>query len=147
MGTRQKIVRRANDLFVVHGYHGTSIEAIAKAAGGSRATVYQYFEDKDDIRLALVRECDTDLLSHAKRLQPLGPNLEGLEVLTSWLQELAHLYDRHTAVLLEFPGIGFDQGLPAAHAADVSARYLATVADRLSTAEVPGVASPESAAL
>jgi AcrR family transcriptional regulator len=42
MGTRQKIVRRANDLFVVHGYHGTSIEAIAKAVGGSRATVYQW---------------------------------------------------------------------------------------------------------
>jgi AcrR family transcriptional regulator len=147
MGTRQKIIRRANDLFVVHGYHGTSIEAIAKAAGGSRATVYQYFEDKEDIRLALMQECDTDLLSHAKRLQRLGPDLEGLEVLTGWLHELADLYDRHTAVLLEFPGIGFDQGLPAAHAADVSARYLTTVADRLSTAEIHGVASPESAAL
>ncbi|OFB37142.1 hypothetical protein BA059_20705 [Mycolicibacterium sp. (ex Dasyatis americana)] len=147
MGTRQNIMLRANDLFAARGYHGTSIEAIAKAAGGSRATVYQYFESKDDIRLALVRECDTDLLDHAKRLTSLGPSLAGLTVMTNWLRELADLYDLHTAVLLEFPAIGFDQGLPATHAADVSAKYLATVADGISTAEIAGVESAESAAL
>lgn len=147
MGTRQKIIRRANDLFVLHGYHGTSIEAIAKAAGGSRATVYQYFEDKDDIRLALVRECEYDLLRHAERLNGLGPDEAGLDVLTGWLRELADLYDRHTAVFLEFPAIGFDQGMPASHAADVSVRYLTTITRALGEAGVRGVEEPESAAL
>ncbi|UXA11561.1 TetR/AcrR family transcriptional regulator [Mycobacterium sp. SMC-8] len=132
---------------MAHGFHGTSIEAIAKAAGGSRAVVYQYFEDKADIRSALIEACDTELLQHAQHLGPLSPDAAGLELMADWLQELSELYDRHTAVFLEFPAIGFDQGMPASPADAVSKRYLNTVARAVGAADVRGSASPESTAL
>src|SRR6185437_1925868 len=72
--TRQSILRSAARLFLERGFHGTSIDAIAKAAGGSRATVYQYFEDKEDIYRELAAQCLPAVLDHASRLGPLGPD-------------------------------------------------------------------------
>lgn len=64
--TRERILACASDLFVADGYHGTSIEAVAKAVGGSRATVYQYFESKQEIFLELAHHLP------AGRLQARG---------------------------------------------------------------------------
>src|SRR5699024_7237693 len=41
--TRNQIKAHAAALFSANGYHAISVEAIARAVGGSRATIYQYF--------------------------------------------------------------------------------------------------------
>lgn len=47
--TKAAIVETAMRLFAENGYHGTSINQIAKAAGISKGLIYNYFEKKEDI--------------------------------------------------------------------------------------------------
>lgn len=44
---QEKLLDAALHLFVTRGYRGTSMEAIAEAAGLSKVTLYSYFRDKD----------------------------------------------------------------------------------------------------
>lgn len=56
---RAAILAAAKALFPARGYAGTSMEAIARAAGVSKLTVYSHFQDKDALFAAAVRErCD-----------------------------------------------------------------------------------------
>jgi AcrR family transcriptional regulator len=68
----RQILAEAIDQFAEFGYAGTSIAAVASAAGISKPLVYQYFGSKDGLFLAA--------LHHVA-----GPMLERLEV--AWSQE------------------------------------------------------------
>lgn len=46
---RQTILKAAMRLFLKNGYEGTSVEAIAREAKCSKATVYQYFSGKEEL--------------------------------------------------------------------------------------------------
>jgi AcrR family transcriptional regulator len=61
---REAIVARAAELFARHGYHATSMNQVAAAAGLSKATLYHYYRDKDAL---LVHIAD----GHVSRLQTL----------------------------------------------------------------------------
>jgi AcrR family transcriptional regulator len=137
--TRARVVECAAKLFVANGFHGTSIDAIAKAVGGSRATIYQYFEGKEEIFVELARHCEPAVLEHGRQLGRLGPDVEGIHNLHQWLQEWARLYDQHAMVFLEFPGIGTIEGLPQTDAGAVSDRYALLVTRRLREAGVSGI--------
>jgi AcrR family transcriptional regulator len=50
--TRATILAEARALFAVNGYAGTSVRAIAAAAGVDAALVHHYFGTKDDLFLA-----------------------------------------------------------------------------------------------
>ena len=143
--TRTTIVRQAARLFAEHGFHGTSIDTIAKAAGGSRAAVYQYFQSKDDILAELVDECEPALIEHAHQLNGLGPDRTGLQNLQHWLDDLADLYDRYTVAFVEFPGIGLHQGIPVARASEVSEAYVAAVTEEVRRAGVRGLDAEDAA--
>ncbi len=43
-------------LFLEHGYEGLSMRQIAERIGYSATTIYRYYEDKDDLLFAIVRE-------------------------------------------------------------------------------------------
>jgi AcrR family transcriptional regulator len=146
MHTRDQIVARAGQLFVEHGYHGTSIDAIAKAVGGSRATIYQYFESKDDIFRELVRQCEPAVLEHAARLGRLSPDAAGMRSLHQWLTEWAQLYDKYAMVFLEFPGIGAIEGLPQTEAGAVSGQYADVITRKLRDAGIRGIEPADAAA-
>ncbi|KFN49169.1 TetR/AcrR family transcriptional regulator [Arenimonas composti] len=70
---RAAILAAAKALFPARGYEGTRMDAIARAAGVSKLTVYSHFQDKDTLFVAAVRErCD--------ELMPSGlflPRVEG----------------------------------------------------------------------
>jgi AcrR family transcriptional regulator len=51
--TRQDLLNKAKEEFARYGYFDTKIGDIAKKAGYSRGTFYQYFADKDDIIQAI----------------------------------------------------------------------------------------------
>lgn len=114
-------------VFAEHGYHGASIEAIARTLGGSRAAVYQYFEGKDAIFAELVEESAPALLAHAGRLNGLGPHESGFEALRRWIVELGDLYDGHAAALVQCGAIGIRQGPVPLRARELSDDYIATV--------------------
>lgn len=53
--TRQLFIFHARRLFAEQGYHATTMNAIAKAAGKGRRTLYNYFGTKSDVYLAVIK--------------------------------------------------------------------------------------------
>jgi AcrR family transcriptional regulator len=51
--TRDRILDAALDLFVQHGFDGTSVRQIAERVGTTKAALYYYFASKDEILMAL----------------------------------------------------------------------------------------------
>jgi TetR/AcrR family transcriptional repressor of mexJK operon len=64
---RQRILDAARELFLAGGYEGTSMDAIQRAVGGSKATLYAHFPSKEALFEAIV-----DGLGH----QPLAMQLQ-----------------------------------------------------------------------
>ena len=56
---RQLVVDAAGALFMAHGYGAVSMDAVARAAGVSKATLYAYFTSKDQLFAAIIGQaCD-----------------------------------------------------------------------------------------
>lgn len=144
--TRDRILTCTAELFVANGIHGTSIDAIAKAAGGSRATVYQYFESKDEIYVELAEACRSTVLDHARSLGRLGPDAAGLAELRRWLGRWWELSDDYALTFLNFPGVGTIGGTAEADAEAATATYTALVADKLAAAGITGIEPGHAAA-
>jgi AcrR family transcriptional regulator len=129
--TRDRILGCAADVFLTNGFHATSLDAIAKAAHASRATVYQYFAGKEEIFGELSALAERDVLAHGEHLGQLGPTIGGIKALHSWLVEWADIYDAHAAVFAEFPGIGTPTGLAVIDAGTAADQFNETVTERL----------------
>jgi len=70
---RGVILRAATELFLRDGYPGTSMEAIAAAAGVSKATLYNHFANKAALFAAIVRlRAEALLRPVAHDLEPVG---------------------------------------------------------------------------
>ena len=52
----------AEQLFIDHGFHGTSMQMIAKAAGIAAGTVYLHFPSKEELIRRIYRRAVTDML-------------------------------------------------------------------------------------
>jgi AcrR family transcriptional regulator len=56
--TREQVLAAAARVFARHGFHATSLEAVAEEAGFSRGAVYYNFSDKEELFLELLdRRC------------------------------------------------------------------------------------------
>lgn len=53
---RTSIIQMALILFGEHGYDGVSMDMIARKSGYSKASLYQYFKDKEDLYSAVMQE-------------------------------------------------------------------------------------------
>jgi AcrR family transcriptional regulator len=65
----QRVLDAALDLFIEHGFAGTSLQDIADRLGVSKAAVYYHFHSKDDLLLALVGPAIDELLGMAARMR------------------------------------------------------------------------------
>jgi len=144
--TRDRILGRAAEVFLANGFHATSLDAIAKAAHASRATVYQYFAGKEEIFRELSALAERDVLAHGEHLGELGPTVQGVEGLHNWLVEWADIYHAHTAVFAEFPGIGTATGLSVIDASAAANQFHQTVTDRLRRTRLHGLDANDAAA-
>jgi AcrR family transcriptional regulator len=66
---RRDILRAATELLESAGYAGLTMRAVADGAGVSSGTVYQYFDGKEDVFVALM----------SARLDSIGATLDGLD--------------------------------------------------------------------
>jgi AcrR family transcriptional regulator len=144
--TRDRILGRAAEVFLANGFHATSLDAIAKAARASRATVYQYFAGKEEIFGELSALAERDVLGHGEHLDGLGPTADGMNALHHWLVEWAVIYDAHAAVFAEFPGIGTATGLAVIDASSAAAQFHQTVSDRLRQMRLRDLEAEDAAA-
>src|SRR5512134_655341 len=73
-----ELIAAALDLFVEKGYAGTRLEDVAARAGVSKGTLYLYFENKEDLFKAVVRDSIVARLSETadEALRYAGPSDE-----------------------------------------------------------------------
>jgi AcrR family transcriptional regulator len=145
--TRDRILACAADVFLANGFHGSSLDTIAKAANASRATVYQYFAGKEDIFRELSAAAEREMLKHSEGLGELGPTVAGVDALHRWLVDWADIYDTHAVVFAEFPGIGTATGLAVIDAGAMAETFRLTVTERLRHAPLSGLDVHDAAAV
>ena len=73
---RRAIIDAATTAFLDHGYRGTSMDAVAAAAGVSKQTVYQHFGDKQrlfrELIAATVQSASDPVYDEVRRLADSG---------------------------------------------------------------------------
>src|SRR5262245_39260887 len=63
---RQALLEAARAVFLEKGYANATIDAVVERAGGSKATVYGLFENKEGLLAALVAEAAEELSALVK---------------------------------------------------------------------------------
>ena len=89
---RSAILHAAQDVFAGRGYHGSSIDEIAQAAGISKALIYEHFPSKKDLHGSLldmhVQELFDRLAANAATQEPGDVRLRnGLDAFLGWVEE------------------------------------------------------------
>ncbi len=110
---RRAIMQAAAELFMVDGYAAVSMDAVAKAAGVSKATLYAHFSGKEALFEAIVsagcesmrRRADSFLGSHDRPLREALVDL-GLHWLRFMLRpQVRALYRVMVAEAVRFPAL------------------------------------------
>ena len=92
--TIARIVEATREVFLTHGYSGTTIDEIARAADVSRASFYTYFPSKREVLLAVGARSVKDTSQLLRRLPAEGTTLPGLR---QWVHDFFMMLDRHGA--------------------------------------------------
>jgi AcrR family transcriptional regulator len=90
--TIARIQDAARQVFLTHGYSGTTVDEIANVAGVSRASFYTYFPTKRDVLIAVGAAAANECAAAIERLSSLSPSLSALE---SWVHDYFTLLDVH----------------------------------------------------
>jgi AcrR family transcriptional regulator len=137
--TRQRIIEETLRLFESQGFHATSVDSIAKAAGTSRSTLYQYFESKEQIFVELLDECGSALMRVVRRIGPLGPTRLGFDNLHWWLGEWAYVYDKYATMFVQWASVDTPSTSVRPLVAGFSRSYNARIARRIESSEITGL--------
>jgi TetR/AcrR family transcriptional repressor of mexJK operon len=120
---RQLVLDAAASLFMAHGYGAVSMDAVARAAGVSKATLYAYFSSKDQLFATIIGEACQQKFALGELLPADATDIRmalvafGSRLLRFFLEERALAI--HRVVIAEstrFPELGrafYDNG-PAA---------------------------------
>ncbi|MFL5820306.1 MAG: TetR/AcrR family transcriptional regulator [Solirubrobacteraceae bacterium] len=89
---REAILAAAMEVFSRRGYHGTSIDGIAQAAGISKALIYEHFASKKELHGSLLQAQVDDLFERLAASAAAGgePELRlrrGLDTFFAFVQE------------------------------------------------------------
>jgi AcrR family transcriptional regulator len=103
--TRERIVAETLSLFARIGFHETTVRDIAKAAEVSPASLYQYFESKEEIFVELLDECGDALHDVMRRIGPLGPTEQGFQNLTQWLMDWTQVYEKYGTLFVQWANV------------------------------------------
>ncbi|MCU1615643.1 MAG: putative TetR-family transcriptional regulator [Frankiales bacterium] len=144
--TRRHILAVALQLFGERGFHDVAVDDLARAAGVSRATLYQYFESKDEIFAELLEECGGTLMRLIRRLGPLGPTLQGFDNLHWWLGEWAWVYDRYATMFAQWDHIETSDTAFRPMVTGFVDAYAGRIAERLTAAGFAGIEGVDTAA-
>ena len=83
---REVILQAGIEVFIEYGYAGASVDEVVRRAGGSKRTVYKYFENKEGLFAAVLTGlCD-------QMMAPLAPELTDDQGLYDTLENLGRAY-------------------------------------------------------
>lgn len=144
--TRKRITDVSLELFGRVGFVDTSVDAIAKGAGVSRATLYQYFRGKDDIFLELLEECREALYRVARRIGPLGADSTGFDNLHWWLGEWSWVFEKYSTMFVQWSAVASMDETARDQVTRSIRGYNHRIAERLKSSATAGL-DPEAAAM
>jgi AcrR family transcriptional regulator len=82
--TRAQLVATAKRLFFQDGYHPTSLEKVADAAGYSKGAVYSNFRNKDELCTAVLDEIRAERLAEVLEIIARPDTPSRIEALRDW---------------------------------------------------------------
>jgi AcrR family transcriptional regulator len=82
----------AGEAFATHGFHGSSMDDIARAAGVTKPMLYRYFGSKEDLYAAYLRSAGNELVDRVRALDtrgqsPLARLRVGLRAFLTYVEE------------------------------------------------------------
>jgi AcrR family transcriptional regulator len=89
MNTRDLILEKAIDLFFEYGYNGASIRNIVNELGMTKASVYNYFNSKDEILYTIIQETGLLLLQSSRSI--VEKTVDPIECLEKLIRNLIYL--------------------------------------------------------
>lgn len=86
------MLEAAGKAFATHGFHGSSMDDIARAAGVTKPMLYRYFGSKEDLYAAYLRLAGHELIDRVRALDTRGHPAparlrEGLNAFLAYVQE------------------------------------------------------------
>lgn len=124
---RQRILARSQEVFAREGFRSAEVKTIAEQAGVGKATIYKFFDSKEDLLLTIVEEnlhrVRDIALGH---LMAQGDPLERLEAACRGMAAYIAANRQFARVLLQEAG---------EFAGDIQRRHLAMVEENLPVAE------------
>ena len=97
--TLQRIAETGLKLFIARGYEGTTLEAIAEAAGISRRTFFYYFKSKEEVLLAWQGSGFLDALRPAMLEE--SPRQAPLDAVRHCLLKLISRYETKESIIVD----------------------------------------------
>lgn len=87
---RHEIFHQVANVFLKKGFHETSMQEIAKAAGLGKSTLYDYFKTKDEILIYFFEDQLNDLVTDAQRIavQNISANTRLRQVMEHYIENL-----------------------------------------------------------
>ncbi|PRC92442.1 TetR/AcrR family transcriptional regulator [Solimicrobium silvestre] len=88
----QELLSAALEIFVERGYAATRLEEVARKAGVSKGTLYLYFENKEELFKAVVRDTIVPNIAQAEQLisEFQGSTKElFIELITHWCEQIS----------------------------------------------------------
>ncbi len=132
IGTRDRIVQAAADVFLQKGFTGTRVVDIARRAGFTSGALYGYFDSRAELLAEAVARGSSQMLSRLLGADPVGDATETrardagsedpLSVLESALAQIASPIDESDQMLLD--------GIALAHREPVAGDRLAQTVDQ-----------------
>ncbi len=86
--TRAQLVKTARQLFFEDGYHPTSLEKVADAAGFSKGAVYSNFRNKDELCVAVLDEVRGERLAEILDIMAKPDTPSRIEALREWAERV-----------------------------------------------------------
>lgn len=86
--TRTQLVKTARQLFFDDGYHPTSLEKVADAAGFSKGAVYSNFRNKDELCIAVLDEVRGERLAEILEIMAKPTAASRVEGLQAWAEKV-----------------------------------------------------------
>ncbi len=93
--TRKKLKKAALDVFSEKSIDATTVEEITEKADVGKGTLYQHFEDKEEIVITLVEDALEHLIEHIRSYESPPQTLEDM---------LEHLLDAHYRFFVDSSG-------------------------------------------
>lgn len=96
---RQEIIEKSKVVFAKHGYQNTNLSLISKKCGMGRTTLYQYFENKDEIFYYTVGST-LDEINTQVDVITANEKLTFIEKLKEIIQQLTENQDNNNTFIL-----------------------------------------------